>query len=106
MKYSYPAIFTRERDGKYDVFFPDLDGCYTCGDDLADALKMAADVLAFTLSDYEKEGSVIPQPSVSNRTVDAELGVSDSFVRMVACDTKVYYPHQAVEEKNLRMAVQ
>ena len=40
-KYLYPAIFTREGYGAFSVFFPDLDGCYTCGDNLTDALMMA-----------------------------------------------------------------
>ena len=40
-KYVYPAIFTSEPDGGYSVYFPDLEGCYTCGDTLADALFMA-----------------------------------------------------------------
>lgn len=30
-KYVYPAIFTLEDEGGYSVFFPDLEGCYTCG---------------------------------------------------------------------------
>lgn len=52
-KYVYPAIFETGENGGYSVFFPDLEGCYTCGDDLKDALFMAEDVLAFVLYDYE-----------------------------------------------------
>ncbi|MBP3804381.1 MAG: type II toxin-antitoxin system HicB family antitoxin, partial [Oribacterium sp.] len=48
-RYVYPAIFTKEENGLYSVDFPDIKGCVTCGDDLADALYMAQDVLAFTL---------------------------------------------------------
>ena len=33
-KYVYPAIFTSEPDGGYSVYFPDMEGCYTCGDTL------------------------------------------------------------------------
>ena len=54
-KYVYPAVFTPEEDGNYSGFFPDLDGCYTCGDDLQDAIVMAEDVLAFYLYDVELE---------------------------------------------------
>ena len=54
-KYVYPAIFTSEPDGGYSVYFPDLEGCYTCGDTLADALFMAEDALALILYGYEKE---------------------------------------------------
>ena len=40
-KYIYPAIFAREGD-IYTVRFPDLESCYTQGDDLQDALDAAA----------------------------------------------------------------
>ena len=53
-KYVYPAIFTKENDGKYSIIFPDLEGCYTTGDNLADGIYMAQDVLAFTLYSLEK----------------------------------------------------
>ena len=54
-KYSSPAVFTPEENGAYSINFPDLESCYTCGDNLTDALMMGEDVLAFTLYDYEKE---------------------------------------------------
>ena len=57
-----PAIFTEE-NGAYSVLFPDLEGCYTCGDDLKDAFEMAEDVLAFTLYHYESKGLSLPAPS-------------------------------------------
>ena len=85
-KYVYPAIFTPEEEGGYSVFFPDLEGCYTCGDDLQDALFMANDVLAFVLYDYEKEGREIPDPS---KIEDLKKEEGD-FVNYVACDTLEY----------------
>ena len=33
-KYVYPAIFTPEENGAFSITFPDLEGCYTCGDNL------------------------------------------------------------------------
>ncbi len=85
-KYVYPAIFTPEQDGGYSVFFPDLEGCYTCGDTLADALFMAEDALALVLYGYEKDQRPIPRPSKM-----PEIAVTaDSFLSMVACDTLEY----------------
>ena len=52
-KYVYPAVFTPEEAGKYSVYFPDIDGCYTCGDDLADGMEMAEDALALMLTHLE-----------------------------------------------------
>ena len=43
-KYIYPAIFTPEDEGGYSVVYPDLKGCYTCGDTLEDGLEMAAGI--------------------------------------------------------------
>ena len=85
-KYVYPAIFSPEKEGGYSVYFPDLEGCYTCGDDLQDALFMANDVLAFVLYDYEKDGTKIPAPSKAE-DVKREDG---EFVNYVACDTLEY----------------
>lgn len=86
-KYAYPAIFTPEENGMYSVLFPDLEGCFTCGDDLSDALYMAEDVLAFTLYDYEKEGKSIPEPSHREK-----IEVKDGdFVNYVRCDTIEYH---------------
>lgn len=84
-KYSYPAVFEKEDNGGFSVFFPDFEGCYTCGDDLTDSIYMAEDVLAFTLYDYEKEGKEIPAPSDPS-SVHADNG----FVNFIACDTLEY----------------
>ena len=84
--YVYPAIFTPEEKGMYSVRFPDLEGCYTCGDDLGHALEMAEDVLAFTLYDYEKGGEGVPMPSKT-----AGLALSDGeFANLIRCDTMEY----------------
>lgn len=85
-KYVYPAIFTPEEKGRYSVFFPDLEGCYTCGDNLQDALFMAEDALAFVLYDYESKGRVIPEPA---KAEDIEKSDGE-FVNYVACDTVEY----------------
>lgn len=85
-KYVYPAIFSPEEEGRYSVFFPDLEGCYTCGDDLQDAIVMAEDVLAFYLYDEEIEGNVIPEASSPDH-LTCEKG---EFVNYIACDTIEY----------------
>jgi len=85
-KYVYPAIFTKEDKGMYSVHFPDLEGCYTCGEDLPEALYMAEDVLAFTLYDYERSKTNIPAPTEMN-----SIQLSDNeFVNMIYCDTIGY----------------
>ena len=85
-RYSYPAVFTPEENGAYSVNFPDLEGCYTCGDNLADAIMMAEDALAFTLYGYEKGGKEIPKQSAP-----ADIALEEGeFVNFIACDTLYY----------------
>lgn len=98
-KYAYPAIFTPEEDGGYSVRFPDLEGCFTCGDDMADALFMAEDALALVLYGYERDGRMIPVPS------QAESLKLDSgeFVNIVACDTLEY--RKRFNNKSVRKAI-
>ena len=85
-RYAYPAVFTPEEKGQYSVNFPDLESCYTCGDDMKDALIMAEDALAFTLYEYEKEGREIPEPSEADK-----ISLEDNeFVNYIACDTLEY----------------
>ncbi|MCD8118289.1 MAG: type II toxin-antitoxin system HicB family antitoxin [Lachnospiraceae bacterium] len=96
-KYAYPAVFTPEQDGGYSVNFPDLEGCYTCGDDMADAISMAEDALALILYGYEKDGRAIP-------AVSAPANIShnpDEIINFIACDTLQYrkmYSSKAVKK--------
>lgn len=84
-KYCYPAVLTPDGEG-YAVDFPDLPGCYTCGDSLEQALLMAEDVLALTLTDMEDDGEAIPNAS-DIRHVQAE---SEEIVTLVLADTVSY----------------
>ena len=86
MKYVYPAILTPESDGRFDARFPDLPGCVTYGDDLADALEMGRDALAMWLCDAEDKREPIPRASRISG-VEYEDG---SFVSFVNVDTLVY----------------
>lgn len=84
MRYVYPAVFTPEENGQFTVNFPDLESCYTCGDDLGDALYMAEDVLAMTLVSYENNSTPIPTPSKKLCLEDGE------FQNFIVCDTDSY----------------
>ena len=61
-KYLYYALFEREADGGYSISFPDLPGCFTCGDDMSEALYMAKDVLDGWMISVEdnKEPIIVP----------------------------------------------
>ena len=84
--YVFPAVFTALEDGKYEVYFPDLEGCYTFGDDLQDAIKMAQDVLALTLYEYEADERSIPEAS-ERSMIDLK---ENEFINYVTADTLEY----------------
>ena len=95
-KYVYPAVFTKEGE-QYSVAFPDIDGCYTCGDSLVEAVSNAQDALCLMLYDMEESGEVIPAPSDA---LDIEKTLGDNeFISLVSCDTleyRQYFDQKAV----------
>ena len=58
----YPAIFQKEEIG-YSVSFPDLDGCFTEGDTLEEAMEMAQEALGLYLVSLEERKINIPLAS-------------------------------------------
>ena len=85
MKYTYTAVFTQEEEG-FNVNFPDFQGCYTCGDDMADAIHMAHDVLCLTLCDLEDDKK--PVPSASKQR-DIQV-TGEQITSVIAVDTGDY----------------
>jgi len=83
MKYVYPAILYPD-DGKIGVTVPDLPGCYTFGDDVADALFMAKDAVEMWLWNAENENKTIPKAS---EALQAEKGET---INLIAADTDEY----------------
>lgn len=85
-KYVYPAIFSPSEDGGFTVSFPDVSGCYTDGDTLAEAIENAKDALCLMLYDMEERGEALPVPTAT-KEVSSE---KDDIVSLVACDTLEY----------------
>lgn len=85
MKYVFPALFEPE-GGLYNVTFPDIPSCYTCGDDLADAMFMAEDVLSGWLSRAEENGECIPIASPLEE-IEHPAG---SIATLILADTCIY----------------
>jgi len=96
-KYVYPAVFTEEEEGGYSVNFPDIKNCFTCGNDMSDAIEMAEDVLCLMLYDMEKDGKEIPAPS-DCKSIKTE---ANDVVSLVHCDTEFYrrfYENKSVKK--------
>ena len=97
MKYAYVAVFTPEEKGMFSVNFPDLQGCYTSGDDMADAVNMAQDVLCLTLYDLEQDKKPIPKAS---KPQDIAI-TGEQFISVIVVDTETYrrfYENKSVKK--------
>ena len=60
MRYVYEAVLSPAEEGGYDVAVPDLPGCFTCGDDFAEAVGMAADAMKTYVAALLADGAVPP----------------------------------------------
>jgi len=85
-KYTYPAIFEREPDGGFSIYFPDIEGCYTQSDDINEGIDNASDALCLMLYELEKQGLPIPSATVLN----TDTSDDNIFTQMIACDTRFY----------------
>lgn len=95
-KYAYPAVFIKENNG-YSVKFPDIEGCFTCGETLPEAMEMAEDALCLMLYDHEEDGEEIP-PASDIKVVQSN---TEDIVSFVCCDTLEYrklYDNRAVKK--------
>ena len=94
-KYTYPAVFEKENEGGYSIYFPDIEGCYTQSEDMAEGIGNAVDALCLMLYELEKQGKQIPTATSINDIVPGD----DNFVTLVACDTR-FYRDYFEEKKN------
>jgi predicted RNase H-like HicB family nuclease len=59
-KLTYLAVFEKSRTG-FGVYFPDIPGCISCGDNFDHALKMAEEVLGLHLYGMLEDGDPLPE---------------------------------------------
>ena len=81
-KLYYPAIFHPEETG-YSVSVPDLDGCFSEGDTLEEAMDMTCDAIGLCLEEY---AGAYPTPS-NPADVQTETG---DFISLVPFDPLQY----------------
>ena len=59
-KLTYLAVFESDEDPGISVFFPDVQGCVSCGDNFDHALLMAKEALSLHIFGLEKDGETAP----------------------------------------------
>lgn len=58
---SYFAVFEQDKEGNYNVSFPDLPGCVTFGRSFEEAKQMAQEVLELWLEELRVHKEEIPR---------------------------------------------
>lgn len=101
MQLTYPACFypDNEREGAYAVVVPDLPGCVSGGDTLAEAILMGTDAASGWILDELEDGKAVPEASPLESIVPDPGG----FVSILVLDMDSYaekYGEKAVR-KNL-----
>lgn len=92
----YPAIFLKEDNG-FSVSFPDLDGCFTEGATLEEAVEMAQEALGLYLVSLEERNITIPAPS-DNISIQCE---TNEFVTLVSTPIDKYRRKNKAVKKTL-----
>lgn len=98
MKLIYPAIFYPFDEGEgYTVEIPDLPGCVSEGDTLADAILMGTDAASGWILDELEDGNPIPIASDASDLNPEEGGI----VNLLVLDMDTYaekYGNKAVRK--------
>ena len=84
-KLTYLAVFEKTKTG-FSVYFPDIPGCITCGNDFSHSMRMAEEVLGLHLYGMEKDGEVLPErtdniPELAKGDITVAISVFPALVK-------------------------
>lgn len=91
--FTYPAIFTKEED-RYWVKFIDLDGCYSDGDTLAEAMENSKEAMGLYLEDL----SEYPDCTTDFSNIKLEKNQLISFISINLEEHKKKYENKSVKK--------
>ena len=90
MKLTYPVVFIPwENESGYTIEVPDLPGCVSQGETLAEAIEMAVDAASGWILGELEDGNSFPGPSQVNE-IDLRNYDEGSFVSLVLLDMEAY----------------
>lgn len=114
MLISYPALFYYNENDGYYVYFPDIEGSGTQGEDITDAMNMASDYLGIMCADFIETGVELPKISnIKDISLENNFPFSDdedfrdyydldkSFISLVLVDINEYLQNQELVKKTL-----
>jgi len=77
MPMNYVAVIEKEPDSAFGIWFPDVEGCFSAGDTLDEAVANAAAALRQHVEAVESAGrSVLPARSVDEVLLDEDVAAS------------------------------
>lgn len=98
----YPAIFTPDRDGGYVITFRDIPEAITQGDDKAESIFIACDLL--TMGFYFDENLPVSPPSKSHRD-DRLIDLPISIAAKVLLLNEMLAQKVSASELGLRLGI-
>jgi antitoxin HicB len=100
----YIALIHKDDDSCYGVSFPDLPGVFAAGDTIDEAMRKAAEVIAFAAEDWsDLKGETFPPP----RTIDqlrADPGFRDDAEDAVVAGVPFRVSAEAAAEVIARLS--
>ncbi len=83
-EYVYPAVFHKNEDGTFTIFYPDLPGCISEGKNIGNAIYMAQNALTQWVEYLKDKKNDIPEASPLNSIEVSE----EEFVSYVRADVR------------------
>ncbi len=87
----YPAIFERSKSGEFGVFFPDLPGCTSGGENTFSAWLNAEQALSLHINGMIDDNDPLPEPSkLEDIPHDPDIDeVSRAYIKVETSEKKV-----------------
>ncbi len=95
----YPAVFEKDPVG-YGIYFPDVEGAETQGDNLENGLEMASDALGIQLAWNIENGFSLPVASPVN---DIDIDKNTQFVTLISVDLVDYLQETNPDKKTIKI---
>lgn len=95
MKIVYPACIYPCEEGGYTIIFPDLKGCITEGDDLAEAILMAQNALGGWVAQLIQDKEQLPVQSNIKDVVSNEY--ENGFVSLIMVDVDNFLSNDSLK---------
>ncbi len=95
----YPAIFDVDPVG-YGIYFPDVEGAATQGNDLEDGLAMASDVLGIQLAWNIENNIPLPKPTPIN---EIAFNKATQFVTLISVNLADYLQDTRPDKKTIKI---